>query len=706
MSRNINMSFYELDENSPMIKHPNGLKIKLKPHQLTSIYAMKELEKNASIVIDKPDITSGLYQCIKYNLDNNEFVNSTFIMETNSAILADKVGSGKTYMIIGLILITPIPTIHNRFVLGSDHFSIRMISSNESESVNLIVVPHNLANQWASFMDNSDLSYVKFNTISDFDVFFDIDYVIDKTPVPNCPLVIYQKSRKKNILDKKIKKKVNKSGSKTIHNSNIPKIVYERKILNPKKVSKYLKKKNVFILNINRYKFFKQIFQNIKWARVIIDEMDSASIPNTFNEFGNFNWFLTATPQSIFYKSCRRYVNKIFGNHQDLLNYFIVKNKNEYIDMSIILPKPHIFFVQTLLRRVVSVIQDLIPSDVLNLVNAGNMKEAIIKLNCGMDTEENIINVLTEKIKKELHNLNAELEYTRTIIPTDENTHQQKIKKLEEDIARCKVRLDTVHERMESIKNECCFICADNFDTPAILSCCKNVFCLKCLLESLKNNNKCPYCRQTIKSNNDYYVIGKSFKKTAKKSESKFNTMDKMDVLEKILSYISKNIKSPRILIFSDYAKTFENIIKYISRADLSHALLSGVPSHITNIINEFNSGTINVLMLDSQHYGSGLNLQMCDYLILFHRMESNLETQVIGRAHRFGRKTNLRIIYLIDENENTTSKLSPNPITLCDKNDLDMLIKPPSEKENIKKINKKSDKKSDKKSHRKIVDV
>ena len=68
--------------------------------------------------------------------------------------------------------------------------------------------------------------------------------------------------------------------------------------------------------------------------------MDSANIPSIFDEFGNFNWFLTATPTSIFYKSCRRYVNKIFGYNQHLLQYFIVKNKDEYVDTSVVLPKP------------------------------------------------------------------------------------------------------------------------------------------------------------------------------------------------------------------------------------------------------------------------------------------------------------------------------------------------------------------------------
>ncbi|XWV24631.1 NAD-dependent DNA ligase [Tupanvirus deep ocean] len=679
------MSFYDLDENSPTIKHPKGLKVKLRPHQLTSIAAMRELEKQGSIVIDKPDIASGLYTTVRFILkDVEEFTGSTFVVETNSAILADKVGSGKTFMVIGLILNTPIPAVHDRFIIGTDHFSIKMMSIKESEPVNLIVVPHNLANQWADFVEQSSLEYLKLNTISDFDIFFDIDYVTKQETVPNCPLVIYNVSRKKDIPDKKIKKK---GGSKT-NNTKIKKgtIVYERKMLNPKKVADILAEKKVFILNVNRYKFFKQIFRSTKWARVIIDEMDSASIPNMFDEFGNFNWFLTATPTSIFYKSCRRYVNKIFSNHQHLLKYFIVKNKDEYVDTSVVLPKPYVYMINTLLHRVVSAIQDLIPQDVMQLINAGNMKEAVSKLNCNIDTEENIIKILTDKINTELHNLTKELEYVNSLIPADQDAHEKRIKNLEIEIQRCKTKLETVKERVASINEECCFICADAFDTPTIVNCCKSVYCLKCLLPALKmGGNKCPYCRQTIKNNKEYHIISSKPDKKKKIVEKKktmkgFDEMDKADVLENILMYISKNDPSPKILIFSDYSQTFDKIVKNIAKANLQYALLSGVPAHITNVINEFHQGITNILMLDSQHYGSGLNLQDANYLILYHRMTPELETQVIGRAQRFGRKIPLKIIYLVNDSENKTTKLTNNPYNLQAADELWMVTDPPQQ--------------------------
>ncbi|CAH6421634.1 NAD-dependent DNA ligase [uncultured virus] len=669
------MSYYQLNEDSPAIKNPKGLKIRLRPHQLTSVYAMRELEKTGNIIVDCPEPNSGLINTIRYMQmeDAAEFCRSTFVIETNSAILADKVGAGKTYMAIGLILNTPVPKPRDRFILGSSHFAIKMISEQVTEQVNLIVVPHNLANQWSEFMDNSDLPYLKLNSTGDFDAFFDVDYVSQIGMGNKNVLTTHVASRRVNIPLDKLDRDVRKiGGSKTKATPKVvPKKVWERRVLSAKKVRTVLDTNRVIVLNINRYKFFKQIFPNTKWARVFVDEMDSANIPPTFSEFGNFHWFLTATPTAIFQRSCRRYVNRIFGHYNHLLPYFTVRNTDAFVDKSVVLPKPHVFMIDTLLNRVVNAIRDMIPDDVLRMINAGNMREAVARLNCDMDTEENIIKVLTDKIVKDLHNMRAELDYLGTIIPADKVAHEKRVEKLEQDINRCQIKLDTVRERMSSVKEECCFICTEVFENPTILECCKNVFCFKCLLNALRvGDNKCPYCREVIKNNKGYHVIaatpGKKKgtpDKTAITSGLKpFNEMDKADVLQSILTYIAKEDPNPRILIFSDFPQTFEKIIKNIKDAGLNHSLISGIPAHITNVINSFESGRIQVLMLDSKHYGSGLNLQMANYLILYHRMRPELETQVIGRAQRFGRKIPLRVIYLVNQSESHTTKLATNP--------------------------------------------
>jgi len=593
---------------------------------------------------------------------------------------------------IGLLLAQKKPQEHNKVLIGTNHFSVKLVSTGECNNINLIVVPHNLINQWDEFMGNSTLKYIKLNMISDFDVFCDDEYV-DKQFSTGGTYVRFNKVLKKNIPNNKIK---TAGGSKTTKITG--NFVYRRHMLNRKKLENLLKKTNTIILNLNRYGTFKKIFKYEKWGRVIIDEMDSIKIPPTFNESGNFNWFLTATPTTLFNISTRHYVVKIFGNNPGLLPYFTVKNKNEYVDRSIILPEPRLFMIETMTKKIVSVFKDLLPTDVLRLINAGNMSEALNKLNCNVDTEENIIDILTKNIKIELHNLTKELEYVKSLqIPNKDS----RVSKIESDITRCNVKLNSINEKINSIKDECCFICADVFKTPAVLDCCKNVFCLGCLITALHtSDNKCPYCRTIIKNNKGYHVI--SEKKPLEKKEviSKkqgecFDNMDKQDILEKILKYIAKNNKTPRILIFSDYPQTFDKIKKNITNAKLKYATISGVPSHITNVINNFDDGSINVLLLDSLHYGSGLNLQSADFVILFHRMRSEVETQVIGRAHRYGRTKSLSIIYLVSDTEDKRIDSKNKVTNIKNTADLDLILVPNDEINLNKKVTIESDSKS-----------
>ena len=644
------MSYFELDENSRTIEQPVGLSVTLRKHQLTSIAAMMELENQSTILVDKPAMNSGFCSAVQYSsnhsmhIDPREMSKSTFVLETNSAILADKVGSGKTYMMIGLMLTQKKPQEHNKMLMGTNHFSVKMMSTGECNNINLVVVPHNLIVQWDEFMKNSTMNCIRLNTISDFDIFCDEEYVEKQSP--STTYTRYVKVLRKNVPAKKIK---STGGSKTAK-SNSP-YVYRRYVVTPKKLSSVLGKTDTIILNLNRYVTFRRIFKYEKWARVIIDEMDSIKIPPNFSENGNFNWFLTATPSTLFNISTRSHVVKIFGNNPGLLPYFTVKNKNEYVDKSIVLPDPRVFMIESATKKIVTVLKNFMPTDVLKLINAGNMSEALNKLNCNVDTSANIAEILTKNIKTDLSNLLKELEFVKSLQVPNKET---RITKIETEIARCNTKLESITEKINSIKDECCFICADTFNAPAVMNCCKNIFCLGCLIQSLRaSDNKCPYCRAEVKNNKGYHVIGeKHASKVIPKIENQFFQMEKCDILENILKHIADNSKCPKILIFSDYRQTFDNIKSNIKKAGLRQANISGIPSHINNVINNFNTGDLNVLLLDSQHYGSGLNLQRADYVILFHRMSEEVETQVIGRAHRYGRTRPLTIIYMISDTE------------------------------------------------------
>ena len=59
-------------------------------------------------------------------------------------------------------------------------------------------------------------------------------------------------------------------------------------------------------------------------------------------------------------------------------------------------------------------------------------------------------------------------------------------------------KISGIKERIYKINEDMCPICVDSFTNPTATSCCQNVFCFECIIESLKYKNECPFCRETI----------------------------------------------------------------------------------------------------------------------------------------------------------------------------------------------------------------
>ena len=125
----------------------------------------------------------------------------------------------------------------------------------------------------------------------------------------------------------------------------------------------------------------------------------------------------------------------------------------------------------------------------------------------------------------------------------------------------------------------------------------------------------------------------------------------KYEHLAKILKSRNDNAK---ILIFSEYDNSFESIVKIVNNLQLKYAHLKGnnINSTVESYKCENTASAINVLFMNSRSYGSGLNLENTTDVILFHRFESEIEKQVIGRAQRPGRFEALNVWYLLHENE------------------------------------------------------
>lgn len=114
-----------------------------------------------------------------------------------------------------------------------------------------------------------------------------------------------------------------------------------------------------------------------------------------------------------------------------------------------------------------------------------------------------------------------------------------------------------------------------------------------------------------------------------------------------------------KILIFSNYSETLNKLDKlYLSKTPYVYDHVKGSSQKIADIVRRFklpnsDSESISLLLINSEKYCAGLNLQNAtDMIFVHHIMDKNIHGQVIGRAVRVGRTNSLTVHYVMYENE------------------------------------------------------
>jgi len=129
--------------------------------------------------------------------------------------------------------------------------------------------------------------------------------------------------------------------------------------------------------------------------------------------------------------------------------------------------------------------------------------------------------------------------------------------------------------------------------------------------------------------------------------------MTKLNTLKYIIHVANKKhgCKNLKMIVFCDNSTIFRDIEAIGKAAGNNVGILDNQDVKVvTKVIEDFGNGTTNLILIESQLYGAGLNLECCTDMVLFHTISN--ETQAIGRAQRLGRTTNLLVHKLYYQNE------------------------------------------------------
>ena len=629
-NRNANVG--QLDEESPQAEQPPNARLVLRPHQLALLHRCRLLETGARVPL--LGATEGTHTCVS----------------TAMGLLGDAVGSGKSYVLLALVLGgapgcatqngVREPTVRN--YAGARGFATYVVEPQQQVvPTNVLVVPHSLRAQWSGY-------------VAEF-----------------C----------------------------------VPGAVRSMVVSSPKTLAALrlavLGDLELLIVTQTYYSSVSALLaaRRVRVARAMYDEADGLSLPASAPLLdAAFSWYVTASyvnlllPRgtmqydaqavgwSVATEGLRRsgFMRTLFcelGAQGAPVGALVVRCSDHYMRSSVELPEPVVTRVACRTPATIRVLQGVVGADVIESLNAGDMASALQLVWGGAShraSEDNIIAVLVDRLARLVKNLDSRLECAATLLEFDNDAARDaEVGRLQRKRDEAQRKVDCIRERVRG--SETCCICFEGFEEATtdggrcktLSACCSNAFCIKCIGTWLSRGARmCPLCKASLEPSDMLVVVPPPPQLQEPQAEpqdgggastsasSAATSRDKLESLADIVAERRRQEGRTKLLILSSYDNTFVQVAGVLDSMGVRHAGLKGNGNVVRNIVENYKSGDIDALLVNTHHYGSGLNLENTTDIVLFHNFDGELEKQVIGRAQRFGRTEPLRIWYLLYENE------------------------------------------------------
>lgn len=399
---------------------------------------------------------------------------------------------------------------------------------------------------------------------------------------------------------------------------------------------------DVVLLSSNMYNLFVTTTTeqgNYCWKRFIYDEPGITHIPNMKPVHAGFYWFITATYDDLYLTAGRRgysghFLHSIFRClHYDTIKMLTIENDEDYIRQSFKMPETLFKYHKCLNPFLLRVIKNHITNDINIMIQAGNIKGALQALGGGTENG-NIIDIVTRRKKDDFEIAEFKENYYK-----DRAGYSAEYEKWKDKAEKIKGEITELEDKYKNIKAEDCSICYNNLENPVLLPKCQHLFCGGCLLEWYKTRNNCPLCRSQEDVGNLIYMGGSDEKK-----EEIPPLGEAILSKPKTIINLIQNHPNSKFILFSDYDETFSTLKTLFQEYNIKWIELTGTSNTKSRKLKSFKEGDTSVIFLNSSVNCAGINLEECTDIILYHDMDYNAQTQIIGRANRIGRKTNLTV--------------------------------------------------------------
>jgi hypothetical protein len=429
------------------------------------------------------------------------------------------------------------------------------------------------------------------------------------------------------------------------------------------------------------------VFERLMWGRVFLDEADTLVFPVRQSEISTrFLWLITGSWLNVLFPSgiYSWYVNAMTPDMRALVGDGTVagvrssmnivsqaitdgrdirflpltlRNAEAWINESLSIPEIHHEAIICQAPANVGVLQEFITPAALEALHAGDTAGALAALGLKASSKETLADAVTAGLRAELDQARKLLAFKSDMEYSTAAAKKNALEREQEKVARLEEKLADLEARIASVASATCPICYDAPRTPTLTPCCRQTFCLECLCECMKSKSACPLCRQKVGSIKHLLVVGEEEESMASSNAEMLSVEPKMQTKgAALLKLLSESTDNDRILVFSAHEASFKGLKEILAARGIKCEMLMGSAARVEKLRTQFRAGTVRVLCMNARHVGAGINLEAATHVVLYHKMNVELERQVIGRAVRFERATELQVVHLVHEGETATS--------------------------------------------------
>ena len=392
----------QLTSESPQAPQPSCITVPLRPHQKTLLAAARLHEKNAVL----KQITEGVP-----------------VLHTNVGVIADRVGAGKSLVVLSLVKDPPVNTSKLFYKGSGGNPCLIGLSS--------IKPVQPFKNEWASLPCEKLMSVLNINFdikrhISDSDAYYTTASLL---LIPHTVAIQWSNYIKEQT-----------QGIKTVIIRKAADCVPTPKFFQEIFTSDLVVITNTMFEKLRRaFSSVNGVFSKIVWSRMFVDEADSISTSLTTREIHyRYLWLISGSWINMLYprvysdtiirhilgessKGVRNYKNFIGA---ELVNssyrtnkqfaHLILRNSEAWLNQSLTVPIITHITIQCSVSKAIQVLRGVISSSAMEALHAGDIQSAMSVMNIeGVSRQEDVVSRVTAELRRELTEAQARLGFKK-----------------------------------------------------------------------------------------------------------------------------------------------------------------------------------------------------------------------------------------------------------------------------------------------------